>query len=194
MAKLMRKVKQEQKLSPFLREGYVREEGKRFIWLTNLIRENNLKIGAEIGCHRGATTSALLRRNPDLKLIAVDLWADSGSVQYKDWNFKSSKSSFDARVRLYTQRVIVLQGLSWEMAEKVNDNSLDFVFIDADHEYESVVKDIKAWTPKVKDDGFVTGHDTHFKGVYEAINELIPNWKPAGIDHVWYCKKGDVLL
>jgi predicted O-methyltransferase YrrM len=101
---------------------------------------------------------------------------------------------YEARTRKHRNRITELRGISWEMADKVEDGSLDFVFIDADHEYESVIRDIKAWAPKVKPGGLVSGHDTHFPGVLKAINELIPNWKPANVDHVWFCDKEDVLI
>ena len=39
------------------------------------------------------------------------------------------------------------------------DQSVDFVFIDGDHRYEMVFKDIEAWFPKVKIGGIIAGHD-----------------------------------
>ena len=36
---------------------------------------------------------------------------------------------------------------------------IDFLFIDADHRYESFIADLKAWIPKVKAGGIVCGHD-----------------------------------
>jgi predicted O-methyltransferase YrrM len=39
---------------------------------------------------------------------------------------------------------------SWKSGNEFEDESVDFVFIDADHKYESVVKDIQSWLPKIK--------------------------------------------
>jgi len=50
-------------------------------------------------------------------------------------------------------------GCSWEMVRHYADASLDWVFIDADHAYESVRKDIDAWLPKVRTGGIIAGHD-----------------------------------
>lgn len=51
------------------------------------------------------------------------------------------------------------------------DESLDGVFIDAAHDYESVKADISAWMPKVKPDGFFGGHDIDAPGVKQAVDE-----------------------
>ncbi|MBA0085864.1 MAG: class I SAM-dependent methyltransferase [Acidobacteria bacterium Pan2503] len=65
------------------------------------------------------------------------------------------------------------QGISWEMAARYGEHSVDAVFIDADHEYESVCKDIDAWLPKVKPGGIIAGHDytPELPGVIRAVNE-----------------------
>lgn len=55
------------------------------------------------------------------------------------------------------------------------DGSIDFLFIDANHDYESVLLDIKNWFPKVKKGGIIAGHDYNpnaFPGVIQAVNEF----------------------
>jgi predicted O-methyltransferase YrrM len=70
-------------------------------------------------------------------------------------------------------------GRSWDMATKYADGSLDWVFIDADHAYESVVKDLDAWLPKVRKGGIIAGHDfaewPGF-GVIRAVTERFPRF------------------
>lgn len=173
------------------------EPGKRFEWLSKVINKKGFETGAEVGVHRGRTTGYILRKCPKLKLLyAVDLWdipPKECSDQYNGWNFNHAKREFDRATSNY-KSVKVLRKVSWEAASFVEDNSLDFIFIDADHSYQSVKKDILAWTPKLKDGGMVSGHDTHFPDVLKAIEELIPNWEAAGIDHCWFAKKEDVIL
>ena len=68
--------------------------------------------------------------------------------------------------------VELVVGESTEVAEEFND--IDFLFVDADHEYESVKKDIKAWLPKVKVGGKILFHDYEsWPGVTKAVNEAI---------------------
>jgi Methyltransferase domain len=64
-------------------------------------------------------------------------------------------------------------GISWDVAAKYTDESLDFVYIDADHAYESVRRDIAAWWPKVRRGGALAGHDytPEIPGVIQAVTE-----------------------
>ncbi len=57
---------------------------------------------------------------------------------------------------------------------------VDYVFLDADHATESVVKDLTAWLPKVVSGGYIGGHDWEFPSVSEAVRRFIPS--PEVID------------
>ena len=60
------------------------------------------------------------------------------------------------------------------------DESLDFVFIDAEHDYKNVRRDIDAWLPKVrKNGGIISGHDhcPDFTGVIQAVSETFPRYE-----------------
>jgi predicted O-methyltransferase YrrM len=76
---------------------------------------------------------------------------------------------------------------SVEASKLYADASLDFVFIDADHRYEMVARDIDAWLPKVKRGGIIAGHDfcnwPGF-GVIQAVTERFERFE------VWRGSKG----
>lgn len=173
---------------------------KCYVWLAEVIKHQGYRRGAEVGCAKGNTTRYLLGHCPRLlRLYAVDLWTRvpegvGGGTQYAGWNFQAIKRVFLRRMQPFQRRVVVLEGVSWQMAQSVKDEELDFVFIDADHEYQSVVNDIWAWTPKLKPGGMLSGHDTHFEGVRRALLELIPTYQEVGVDHVWACTKEEVKL
>ena len=64
---------------------------------------------------------------------------------------------------------------SIEASKDFNDGELDFVFLDSSHQYQETFESIKAWYPKVKDEGIFSGHDFHlYDGVRSAVGELIP--------------------
>ena len=73
----------------------------------------------------------------------------------------------------FRERCTVHQCTTVEAAERIPDDSLDFVFIDAGHSYEAVTADIRAWWPKVKVGGWFGGHDyhEHHPGVIRAVTE-----------------------
>jgi predicted O-methyltransferase YrrM len=175
----------------------------RYHWLTHMIRYNAYTLGAEIGAYHGKTTRYLLQNCPKLRLYAVDKWEkitpdpDGRKIGCENWDPVVGKRRFDRAVRDFSKRLIVLRGDSVEMASQVPDESLDFVFIDADHRYEAVKADIIAWVPKLKEEGVICGHDiNHPKtpGVYQAVKELIPDFKEAGVDHVWFARKEDYYV
>ena len=109
--------------------------------------------------------------------------------------------------------ITILRGISWEMATNIPDKSLDFCFIDADHRYSGVTRDIFAYLPKIKQGGWISGHDcddlnlansftpeeletdvTH-AGVIQAIYDIFgtinmfgreAKSKDPGCDKMWY--------
>lgn len=64
------------------------------------------------------------------------------------------------------------------------DASIDFVYIDASHEYEDVKRDIQGWLPKMKPGALLAGDDFEsYKGVGQAVAELLPGFTRNG--NVW---------
>lgn len=72
----------------------------------------------------------------------------------------------------------LIESESHAAAEQFENESLDFVFIDADHGYEAVRRDIAAWLPKVKCGGVLAGHDhsENFPGVIRAVTEAFSRY------------------
>ena len=64
---------------------------------------------------------------------------------------------------------------SVKAARCFEDGELDFVFIDGEHSYEAVKADVRAWWPKIRNGGFLIGHDYNpkrFPGVCRAVDEF----------------------
>lgn len=124
----------------------------------------------EIGSFRGRSTVAIaagLENLAGARLIAVDTFGgDPG------WDEVAEVS--EAR-RLFDQNtegiafLEVVQMESVRAAREIEDGSVDWVFIDALHDYRSVRADIDAWAPKVKLGGLISGHDYGRAGVTDAV-------------------------
>ena len=85
----------------------------------------------------------------------------------------------------------IIEGDSAESASLFADDSIDVIYIDAAHDYDSVVKDVSAWFPKCKSDGLFSGHDYPWHEVKKAVDEHAEsnNYKVAQIGRVWIKQK-----
>lgn len=120
----------------------------------------------EVGSYKGGSLSYLitevLNSGKDIKLTCVDLFHGSMMEEFTR-NMMPVNGKFTA-----------IAGESVKVAEQFEGESLDFVFIDACHEYEAVKDDILVWLPKVKKNGILAGHDYYAPtpGVIQAVDEI----------------------
>lgn len=167
-------------------------ENKRYRWNAIIDRVKYFGLptiyGAELGVWRAKTSEALLSNMPNLYLTMVDRWAPpeagdsyatSGSkMALCDINrFEEVYKEALSKIEQYADRCLVYRMTTTEAAKYVKDHSLDFVFIDADHSYEGVKQDILCWKDKVKEGGWLSGHDWGKldKGnVEKAVREFFP--------------------
>lgn len=128
-------------------------------------------VAAEIGSHVGNYAADLMTTCNNLTLYCIDLWMPS------EIPFSSDYGDFLNRMQPFinVKRLIPIREYSVDAARFFRDGFFDFVYIDADHSYESVKADIAAWRPKVKPGGLLAGHDyknSHGKFVKKAVDEI----------------------
>jgi hypothetical protein len=123
--------------------------------LPALFRELGFTTGAEIGVEKGIYSETLCKAG--LTLTCVDSWIGlSGSPEPG----RDMEASYEETVRRLTPYgCTILRMTSREAAAKIEDGSLDFVYIDAAHDLFHVIEDIHLWTPKVRIGGIIAGHD-----------------------------------
>lgn len=164
----------------------------RYNTLIRLIKENDLKIGVEIGVKRGQNIAKILKECPDFVMHAVDCW--DPKLQYINWGKGAqivNEKFFNKIWHAHPKNIVKHKGYSVPVSAEFENESLDLVFIDGDHEYEGCRDDINAWLPKLKTGGFMAGHDyghERFPGVKKIVDEVFPQ---AGIfgDMVWVIQK-----
>jgi len=146
---------------------------RRWEVLFELMKENNYRTVAEVGCKEGRTTEYLLSAFEDSFVHAIDPFINvpNEGESYDDWDYDAIKKGFIDRTFDYQDRVQLHEMLSVEASEHIKDGELDLVFIDAAHDFDNVDRDIDAWFPKVKEGGIVSGHDWNhkFPGVQRAV-------------------------
>ena len=140
--------------------------------LAEMFGELEFNIGAEVGVQRGLYSSVLLANNPKLKLYLVDSYTPF-THHRQEWQDRQ----YAAALRHTKGKdVEFIKKPSVEAAKDIPDGSLDFVYIDALHDFDSVIADILAWVPKVKKGGIVSGHDyEHYYscGVVQAVDAYV---------------------
>jgi hypothetical protein len=158
-------------------------------------------IGAEVGVWRGDLSIRLLDNIPGLTLFMIDLWSprayknkeyESASPEMMDEyenNCYNNLKHVEEITEKYYERAIILKQDSVKAAETFEDRYFDFVFLDADHSYKGVKRDILAWFQKVKIGGWLCGHDyNNFEGVNKAVDELFDAEIEKDSDFTWFKK------
>lgn len=172
---------------------------KRGEVLADFIKQQEIRTFVEVGCKAGATTGELLEKVRYLTVIAIDPWAPmpgqaekDGGETYEDWDFAAIEAKFKERLGTHAHRCKMLRMTSLEAAAQFEGQAFGIVFIDAAHDYDSVVADIRAWWPLVKPGGFLMGHDYQhsFPTVIRAVATCFPLLR-VGIlpDSVWMVMK-----
>jgi FkbM family methyltransferase len=119
--------------------------------------------GVEIGVLNGEYSKIILERWENGQLFMVDAWRHLDG--YIDMNGQDDKYHHDCLIRAcqntkqWENRAHIIRMDSVASANMFPDEYFDFVYIDADHSYEGVVRDMKAWWPKVKKGGLFCGDD-----------------------------------
>lgn len=141
--------------------------------------DEGYKVGVEVGVERGHYSKVLLVENPKLHLYCVDAWAayDGYREHVPQERLDGFYLETDARLNSVAPgRYTLIREYSLKAAQSFEEESLDFVYLDANHTYDDVTADLEAWAPKVRPGGIVSGHDYCHRsslnyGVIEAVDD-----------------------
>lgn len=185
---------------------------RRWDVLADFCLAQGYKTFVEVGCKEGRTTGHILKTVSDSRVIAIDPWianpapknGDTTREDYEKWDFAEIEQKFwenvgDAKDRCTMERCTSRQAadpasadITLPRATKVRGFQADLIFIDALHDYESVLEDIRLWWPKVRIGGMLCGHDFNHQwpGVERAVADSF-NLMQIGIasDSVWFIVK-----
>jgi hypothetical protein len=144
-------------------------------------------IGAELGVCRGVNAVQLIFRTKPSVLFLVDTWKisekrrmahDDPNLWYDDY-FDSVTEIFNKEIK--QGKVILRKQDSTSFLDSLEDNSLDWVYIDAAHQYQHVSREIDLSIKKVKSGGHIMGHDyltnpqRWTTSIIRAVNERMQN-------------------
>jgi len=146
----------------------------------------------EVGSWKGKSSAymavEIANSGKDIEFTCIDTW--EGSIEHaSNEDINHLYDTFITNMKPVEKYYTPIKLPSLEAVKQFEDNSLDFVFIDASHEYEDVKQDIIAWLPKVKPGGIIAGHDyyvdgsDYFPGVKQAVNECLTNF--STLENCW---------
>ena len=124
-----------------------------------------LGTAVEVGVDEGVYSDYLLTWWNGRKLISVDAWMEMPAEQYTDTcntSQRSMEEKYESTRTLlapHGERSEVRRELSVEAAALFEPCSLDFVYLDARHDFDGVTEDLSAWFEKVRPGGLMAGHD-----------------------------------
>lgn len=136
--------------------------------ISKVLSEFKVKKIAEIGVFKGYNLSYLIKCNPELA-IAIDIWKSCDYYHFWDDGVFHKHYTTVLQLALRNRCILPIRMDGIEASKLFPDNHFDFIYIDAQHDYESAVKNIAAWLPKVKKGWFLGGHD-YYDGPWE-VNE-----------------------
>ena len=135
-------------------------KGKSILYLAEYIQANSLKVN----------------------LYGIDNFKGESTV---DETTDQIREDYYRNIRPLKDYINTIERPSLEAVNAFPDGSLDFVFIDAAHDYDNVKADIIAWKPKLRKGGILSGHDYNYPDVQRAVDELLTNVesKPGTVWH-----------
>lgn len=141
----------------------------------------------EVGCWEGRSSlflvSEIFNSKKDIQLYCVDTW--KGNKEHAPSRVEGLYGRFVQNMSPFEGKYEIMRMPSSEAAKKFDDESLDFVFLDASHEYEDVKSDIRTWIPKLKKGGILAGHDYFMDGstgteVKRAVEDSLSDFDVVG--------------
>lgn len=130
----------------------------------------------EVGVWKGMSAAymavEIINSGKNIKFDCVDNWEDTELQKDipKDM-YDGLYETFLKNIEPVKHIINPIRSLSWDAAKLYEDSSLDFIFLDAGHDYDSIKKDLITWYPKLKPTGIIAGHDYSWDGITKATNE-----------------------
>ena len=142
-----------------------------------IIKQSNTEhklICAEIGVWIGENAQDMLTIDKEMELYAIDAYVNIGVTDDTSQGSPDEvKAKAYNRLSVFGDRVKFVYKQSEDAYKDYPDGFFDYVYIDGDHDYKSVKRDIELWYPKVKAGGMLAGHDIIMDSVKTAVTEFL---------------------
>jgi len=133
--------------------------------MAKLFNELEFNYGVEVGVENGYYSKVLCEAMPDIDLHCVDPWSaaayepEAAAHAVDTKQHKYDKRYETAKELLEPYQAWLVRKTSMEAVKDFKDGELDFVYIDANHDFPNFINDLHEWSKKVKEGGIISGHD-----------------------------------
>jgi predicted O-methyltransferase YrrM len=140
--------------------------------LVQLFAELGYKEGVEVGTSIGKFAQYMLQTIPNLHLTCVDPY-----IVYNEAPQERQDNAYErVQKNLAGLNATILRRTSMDAVRDFKDGSLDFVYMDGNHEFDYAMSDLINWTPKVRIGGIMSGHDyIYVPSVTRAVDVYVQN-------------------
>lgn len=146
----------------------------------------------EVGTYSGEATTHFADHFK--QVFCIDTWEPIGeiSTSMDNYNYQldEAEQAFNL-LRAKKKNIIKLKGREEDLCDAFSDNSLDIVYLDADHRRDPLREEVVRWMTKVKPGGVLAGHDYHATtpDVILVVNEFFRQPIAVFPDHSWYVRR-----
>lgn len=139
-----------------------------------------VEVGSWLGrsaCYLGVE---IVNSDKDIKLDCVDTWDASDIPELANEEVVVNKTLYDDFLKNVEPLKTIITPIRMKSTDACclyRDESLDFVFIDADHSLRGIVSDLNNWFPKVKIGGVIAGHDYDYPQIGKTVKEFFNTYE-----------------
>ena len=154
--------------------------------------------GIEIGVYRAEHAEYMLKVLPIKKLFLIDNYEYYGCDFRVGYDMRNAKKIMKKRLKKYEDKYKFIEESSDEAWKNFKSKRFDFIYVDGDHIYEQVKKDLENYYPLLKEGGLFGGDDfvntfgRSKYGVIQAVMEFVAKHNLKlfiGVTDWWVIKK-----
>ena len=145
----------------------------------------------EVGAYMGESTMMFASTGMFNTINVIEPF--KGEEEFNDmfmYDWDVVESEFNTNTRFF-DNINLYKDYSYNVVDKFEDKSIDFIYIDAEHTYDSLKRDLELYLPKLKPNGIIAGHDYNewiWPEVVKAVHEKFGNEVSEFMDTSWIVK------
>lgn len=140
----------------------------------------------EIGVYGGSSLFYIKDKFPQIKIYGIDPHdkiqifngqkinqIDQKNVELRIKNLENLRTNIEESIKKHNLDIKYINDTSWNVYNIFPNKSIDVLFVDGDHSYEGVKKDLELFYPKMNPKGVIIMDDYNWLPIKKAANEFV---------------------